>query len=67
MKKYALIFKCPTCGKVVQAIAFNKMAEPDFASEVSSDIADCLEYQLIPEIIPNPERNFEWCDCQPSL
>lgn len=66
MKKYyALIFKCPTCGKVVSAIAFNELARPDVAADLSSEISYGLEHHLVPEVIPNPEKNFDWCDCTP--
>lgn len=66
MKKYALLFKCPNCGKVVKAIAFNMLAKRDIAAECAADIRDSLEHQLVPEVIENPESNFEWCDCKPE-
>jgi hypothetical protein len=66
MKKYALIFKCPTCGKVVTAIAFNMLGKRDIAAELSSDIRQNLEHGHIPEVVENPENNFAWCDCKPE-
>lgn len=64
MKKYALLFKCPTCGKVVRAIAFNQLAKRDIAAECAPDIRDSLERHEIPEVIENPENNFDWCACK---
>lgn len=66
MKKYALIFKCPACGKVVRAIAFNQLGKRDFAAECAAEIRTSLEHHEIPEIIENPKKNFDWCDCRPA-
>ena len=50
----------------MKAIAFNMLAKRDIAAECAADIRDSLEHQLVPEVIENPENNFEWCDCKPE-